>query len=38
MLKQYKLTIDEIKTRESVIIQEWDEYAQRVQKYYNRAR
>lgn len=37
MLKQYKLTIDEVKSKEAVIIQEWDELAMRVQKYFNMA-
>ena len=38
MLKQYKLTIDEVKSKEAVIIQERDELAMRVQKYFNMAR
>lgn len=37
MLKQYKLTIDEIKQKEQIIIQERDELAFRVNKYYNKA-
>ncbi len=38
MLKQYKLTIDEVKSKEALIIQERDELAMRVQKYFNMAR
>lgn len=38
MLKQYKLTIDEIKQKEGAILQERDELAMRVQKYFNKAK